>query len=63
MYFEVDFDAPQTLDALTLSMHWEIPGLEVYGKTPDGKWRKLEHPLVARSAAAKRTSGARLCGK
>ncbi len=41
MYFEVDFGAPQTLDAMSLSMHWEMPGLEVYAKSPDGKWRKL----------------------
>ena len=41
MYFELDFAAPQRVAGVTVSAHWETPGIEVFGLAADGRWRRI----------------------
>ena len=41
MYLEVEFDTPETVSGVSLSTHWKTPQLEIFGKTPDGRWTLL----------------------
>jgi hypothetical protein len=52
MYFQVDFDAPQSVSGAAISGHWEIPGVEIFGLDSGGRWRLLSS-LVTREALPK----------
>ncbi len=46
MFFQVDFDTPQSVNGVAISGHWEIPGVEVFGMDSGRKWRLLSGQMT-----------------
>jgi hypothetical protein len=51
MFFEVLFGAPEVVSGANLASHWTFPGLEVYGRSVDGKWLLLANSTVSEPRA------------
>jgi hypothetical protein len=49
MFFQVDFDTPQSVSGVAISGHWEIPGTEVFGMDAGGRWRLLSDRMISQA--------------